>query len=90
VTPSSGPGFTVGLGQDDPDPFTGTVDIGLAGFGGVIDWAVPALVLTVPGLLLILAVIGQAIGGFLWLPFVRRSLGGFGFRRRRAAAPARP
>jgi hypothetical protein len=89
-TPSTGPGFVVGLGQDDPGKFTGGVDIDLAGFGGVIDWAVPALVLTVPGLLLILAVIGQGIAGFLWLPFVRRSLGGFGLRRRRNAAPSRP
>lgn len=88
-TPSAAPGFIVGLGQDDPDSFPGTVDIGLAGFGGVIDWAVPALVLTVPGLLLVLAVLGQGIAGFLWLPFVRRSLGGFGFRRRRSAAAVR-
>jgi hypothetical protein len=47
------------------------------------DWAVPALILTVPGLLLILAVLSQVSIGVLWLPLVRRWLGGFGARGRR-------
>jgi hypothetical protein len=44
---------------------------------------VPALALTVPGLLLMLAVLAQLSVGMLWLPVVRRWLGGFGFGRRR-------
>jgi hypothetical protein len=52
------------------------------------EWAVPALVLSVPGLLLVLAVAAQAAAAMLWLPLVRRWLGGLGVRRRRREAPA--
>jgi len=47
-----------------------------------IDWAVPALTLTVPGLLLMLAVLAQLSASAVWLPFVRRWLGTFGLARR--------
>jgi hypothetical protein len=61
----------------------------LGGFGGV-DWAIPVFAMTVPGLLLILAVLAQATAGVFWLPFVRRWLGSFGVRRRRhEPSPAR-
>jgi hypothetical protein len=40
------------------------------------EWAIPALVLTVPGILLLLAILAQAIIGVLWLPITRRWLGG--------------
>jgi UPF0716 family protein affecting phage T7 exclusion len=51
-------------------------------FADGFSWAVPGLVLSVPGLLLVLAVIGaQAVGAFAWLPVVRRRIGGFGIRR---------
>jgi hypothetical protein len=53
-----------------------------AGFDG-IDWAVPALTLTVPGILLMLAVLAQLSAGAVWLPFVRRWLGVIGPSRRR-------
>jgi hypothetical protein len=56
--------------------------VDLAGFDD-IDWAVPALTLTVPGLLLMLAVLAQLSASAVWLPFVRRWLGTFGFTRRR-------
>jgi hypothetical protein len=46
--------------------------------GGVIVFAGPALVLTVPGLLLIVAVAGQAFGALAWLSIARRKLGRFG------------
>ncbi|TMG25507.1 MAG: hypothetical protein E6H96_03535 [Chloroflexi bacterium] len=59
------------------------------GFGG-FDWAVPAFVMTVPGLLLILAILAQAGLGILWLPLVRRKLGAFGVQRRRLRRTARP
>jgi hypothetical protein len=51
------------------------------------EWAIPALVLTVPGILLILALMAQAIMGMLWLPVMRRWLGGD--RRRRLRVDAR-
>jgi UPF0716 family protein affecting phage T7 exclusion len=52
-------------------------------FGEGFAWAVPGLVLSVPGLLLVLAVIGaQAVGAFAWLPVVHRRIGGFGLGRR--------
>jgi hypothetical protein len=58
-----------------------------AGFGG-IEWAVPALALGVPGLLLILALIAQGVIGVLWLAFARRRLTGLGVRRFNRPGPA--
>jgi hypothetical protein len=51
------------------------IDIGSVAFGG-FDWAVPSLVLTVPGLLLMIAILAQGAIGLAWLPVVRRRLGG--------------
>ena len=49
----------------------------------------PGLVLTVPGLLIVLAAIAaQALGAVAWLPVVRRRIGAFGLRRRIASEPA--
>lgn len=52
---------------------------------------VPTLAFTVPGLLLMLAIIAQGAGALAWIPFVRRSLGDDERerRRRRARASAR-
>ena len=57
---------------------------GFVGFSA-FDWAVPVLVLSVPGLLLILALAAQGGAAVGSIPFVRRSLGTFGLRRRRRA-----
>ena len=38
-----------------------------------------------PGLLLVLAVLAQAVGGVLWLPVIRRRIGSFGVGGRRRA-----
>ena len=58
----------------------------LGPFEGGFAWAVPGLVLSVPGLLLVLAVIGaQALSAFAWLPVVRRRIGSFEVRGRRRA-----
>jgi len=73
-----GSGITVGDG--DGAPFD-LVSGGLGTFDN-LDWAVPALALTVPGLLL-MAVLAQLSVGALWLPVVRRWLGSFGVGRRR-------
>jgi hypothetical protein len=72
-------GFSVGGGKLAP---FGLIDGGIGVLEG-LDWAVPALFLTVPGLLLILAVVAQLFTGALWLPVVRRWLGGFGVWKRR-------
>ena len=46
-------------------------------------WAVPGVVLSVPGILLVLAVIAvQALGAGAWLPVVRRRIGSFDVRGR--------
>jgi hypothetical protein len=50
---------------------------------GLLVWAVPSLVLTAPGLLLLLAILAQIGGAAAWLPVVRRKLGAFGIGRRR-------
>jgi hypothetical protein len=66
------------------DLFDGQVG-GFGAFGG-FEWAVPAIVLTVPGLLLIVALLAQAAIGLVWLPMIRRHLAGVGIRRRRREA----
>ncbi len=82
VPPGDEGGFTVGFSGFGP--IDGLVDVDIVGFDAFLEWAVPALVLSVPGLLLLIAVLAQMAGGFLWLPMVRRWLGGFGFRERRS------
>ena len=56
--------------------------------GGLLAWSYPAAVMTVPGVLLIIAVLAQAGGALAWLPVVRRNLGGD--RRRRDRKEQRP
>lgn len=55
------------------------IELGLAtttlGSLGTLGWTVPGLVMTVPGLLLLLAIAAQAAGGLIWLPLARRKLG---------------
>ncbi|HET9344610.1 MAG TPA: Ig-like domain-containing protein [Candidatus Limnocylindrales bacterium] len=77
---ADGPVFSVG--GDGPQPAVPFVGTAFAGFDG-IDWAVPALTLTVPGLLLMLAVLAQLTAGAIWVPVARRWLGAFGLGRRR-------
>jgi hypothetical protein len=60
-------------------------------FGEGFAWAVPGLVLSVPGLLLVFVVIlAQAIGAVAWLPVVRRRIGAFGLRGREMRHHAGP
>jgi hypothetical protein len=75
----------VGRGGFAPD-LDGT-DLDAATVGDLTSWAVPALVLTVPGLLVLLTVLAQTLAGLLWLPVARRWLGAFGLRRRTRRAP---
>jgi hypothetical protein len=50
---------------------------------GAFQWLVPAFALSVPGLLLILVVLAQLVGGGLFLPVSRRALAGDGVAHRR-------
>jgi len=82
------PGAPVGdgrlvVGGADAPPIDGLTDMNVVGLDGLVTWAVPSLALSVPGLLLVLAVIAQTLGATAWLPVARRWLGGFGFGRRR-------
>ena len=79
-------------GDGSADRPTVTLTSGFATpFGEGFAWAVPGLVLSVPGLLLVLIVIlAQALGAFAWLPVVRRRIGAFGLRGRDARPDAGP
>jgi hypothetical protein len=50
--------------------------------GGLLAWSYPALVMSVPGILLILVIGAQTLGALAWLPLARRRLGSFGVRGR--------
>ena len=62
------------------------LSLALSGF----DWAVPVLVLSVPGLLIVIAVLAQALIGLAWVPVTRRWLGGDRRRRRPGLTPVSP
>lgn len=65
-------------GVDGSDPSARSIAVsGLSAvsFGGV-EWLVPGLVLTVPGLLIVLVVLLQVAGALAWIPVARRRLGG--------------
>ncbi|MBF6606253.1 MAG: cadherin-like domain-containing protein [Chloroflexi bacterium] len=84
--PPAGPagGFTIGSisrgGPGSPDVTFGS--LGPLSFSFV--WLIPSLVVSVPGLLLIVLIGAQMMVGAAWLPIVRRNLGDFGFGSRRA------
>ena len=81
--PSSGPApgggvlpgdaFTIRASRIRIDGVPGTTGFGAPAF---LVLSLPAILFSVPGmLLLILAILAQATGGVLWLPLVRRQLG---------------
>lgn len=83
----AGPGSRLRIGRGT-EGGVGTgpeIDVSFAAMEslGNLSWAVPSLVLAVPGLLLVLAVLAQAVGGVLWLPVIRRKVGSFGVGGRR-------
>ena len=78
---ADGPIFSVD-GADRYGAPVPVVGAELVGFD-TIDWAVPALTLTVPGLLLMLAVLAQLSAGAVSLPIARRWIGALGAGRRR-------
>ena len=84
--PGSGPADRLRIGRetDGAEAAGPQIDVALAAMDGLgsLTWAVPGLVLAVPGLLLVLAVMAQAVGGVLWVPVIRRRIGGFGLKHR--------
>ena len=76
------PVFTVGASDRGTEI---DLDLGSVTFGG-FEWAVPALVMSVPGILIIL-VAAQMLMGIAWLPVARRWLGSD--RRLRRHRPTR-
>jgi hypothetical protein len=90
-TPPDGAPSGGGTGGNRVAPPSGfTIDESFGTFDGLgpmafesFEWAVPGLALSVPGLLLIVAIAAQAGAGLSSMPFVRRWLGSFGLWRRR-------
>ncbi len=75
--------WSIGVDGGDANPAAEMPIANLAastlGFiGRAFDWLVPGAMLTVPGLLLMLAIAAQAFGALAWLPLVRRKIGDFG------------
>jgi hypothetical protein len=69
----------IGLAHVATDGATGpsvAFDAGMAAAFDGFAWQVPALVLSVPGLLVVFAVGLQVLGALAWVPLVRRRLGG--------------
>ena len=73
--------------QDEARPVDVSLAASVSGLG--LSWVVPNLVLTVPGLLLVLVIGAQAVGGALWLPIVRRRVGSFNVLGRRRGSATR-
>ena len=74
-------GQRLGLGRpatSDMSNASIAFDAGVAAAFDGFSWQVPALVLSVPGLLVVVAVFLQVVGGLAWLPVIRRRLGGDG------------
>jgi hypothetical protein len=66
--PSSGGGAAELVGGLDATVRSALLDVGLVG------WTVPALALSVPGILVVIVVALQLVGGAAWLPIARRIL----------------
>jgi hypothetical protein len=60
------------------DGLVGSQGLDVAGFDRLVldgfEWQVPGLLLSVPGLLVVIAVLAQLAGGLVWLPVIRRRL----------------
>ena len=71
----------INLARAASDTTTGSTAAFDAGMVAAFDgfaWQVPALALSVPGLIVVVAVFLQVLGGLAWLPLIRRRLGGSG------------
>ena len=90
-SPSPGDGFAIGSvtrgGPNSPDVTFGS--LGPLSFS--FEWLIPSLVVSGPGLLVLIVIGAQLLAGAGWLPLVRRDVGDFGLGpRRRGRREARP
>ncbi len=90
-SPSSGVGFQIGPigrgGPNSPDVTFGS--LGPLSFS--FEWLIPSLVISGPGLMILIVIGAQFVAGAAWLPLVRRDVGQFGLGSRRAGQrEARP
>ena len=71
----------------------GSSNVGPIAFGSFgtiglgIEWVVPTVLLTVPGILLLVIGLAQVFGGLVWLPLIRRWLRGDGRPMETAGGP---
>lgn len=68
----------VGRGFEPRPPDTQPIRVTLGPLGllgGIDVWAIPGLIVGVPGLLVILFVVAQAAGALAWIPAIRRLRG---------------
>jgi hypothetical protein len=61
--------------------------LGPVSLGSIVRWLVPTFLLSVPGLLILLAIAAQLMTGFTFMQLTRRFVGSAGRRRRRRAQP---
>jgi hypothetical protein len=86
---SRGDAFAIGSiargGPNSPDVTFGS--LGPLSFS--FEWLIPSLVVSGPGLLILIVIGAQLLAGAAWLPLVRRDVGDFGLgsRRRRPERP---
>jgi hypothetical protein len=90
-SPSPRDGFAVGSitrgGPNSPDVTFGS--LGPLSFS--FEWLIPSLIVSGPGLLILIVIGAQLLAGAAWLPLVRRDVGNFGLgSRRRAPREAQP
>jgi hypothetical protein len=90
-SPSPLDGFAVGSitrgGPNSPDVTFGS--LGPLSFS--FEWLIPSLIVSGPGLLILIVIGAQLLAGAAWLPLVRRDVGNFGLgSRRRGPREAQP
>ena len=67
-----------GTAVDEVRSLTGDLSLSILG----VDWAVPAIIMTVPGFLVVVVILLQTMGASAWLSIARRNLRGVGIRTR--------
>ena len=69
------PGAPAGHAQAEPGAGSAGVQVALGPLGllgGIDIWAIPGLIIGLPGLLLIAFILLQAVGALAWIPAIRR------------------
>ena len=82
-TPQPTPALSIAGVNGGPDDPISPISLDFAFAGMSFDWFIPGLAIGVPGLLVIAAIALQFAGALVWLPAVRRLMGGSDRRRSR-------